>query len=114
MVIRRYLIIRGVLLDDPRFTVSADGSELARLRIGVRMPDGLVEPVDVEAGDVMPGYCRAHGLVQGNFIVVSGWGENGGNAEAGIRRVTVNTSTAPLVRADMLAADTSFDWDGTP
>lgn len=122
MTSRRYCIIRGVLLADPVFTVASSGAELAHLRIGVRMPDGLVEPVMVEAGEVMPAYCRAHGLLQGDFILVSGWAVDTpavtvmrdsfgiGAGSARYRGSIGADALDPIIQADMLAADTSLDW----
>lgn len=102
MMSRQYMIIRGELLSDPAYTLDTSGREMVRLRVGVRMPGGLVEPVQVQACDVMPDYCRHHRTEQGDLIIVSGWA----NTTTTIR----NQDNDVLVCADMIAADTSTDW----
>ncbi|MBW3090108.1 hypothetical protein [Bifidobacterium miconisargentati] len=111
MAARRYLIVRGTLLDDPRYMLAASGTESVRLRVGIRMPDGLVEPVRVEAGDVMPDYCRERRLTQGDLVVVSGWAREPEPS----RSIMASHGVLPvdreiLIQADMIAAGTSLDW----
>ncbi|MBT1170687.1 hypothetical protein [Bifidobacterium sp. SO4] len=110
MSTRRYLIVRGTLLDDPRYTLTASGTESVRLRVGIRMPNGLVEPVLVEAGDVMPDYCRERRLAQGNFVVVSGWSRESASTRASGSHDVYTANEETLIHADMIAADASFDW----
>ncbi|MBW3079036.1 MULTISPECIES: hypothetical protein [Bifidobacterium] len=100
---KRYMIVRGELLADPVFTVSDTGGELVRLRIGVRMPNGLAEPVIAQGGSVMPAYCREQRLEQGDLIVASGWAD-AGNTSHDIANAEVR------VNADMIAASTSMNW----
>lgn len=100
MTVKRYMIVRGELLADPSFTIASHGGELTTLDLGVRMPDGLVEPVSVEAGDLMPAYCRAQRLEQNDMVVVSGWARSPGDG----------TEHSIILQADMIAAHTSLDW----
>ncbi len=100
---KRYMIVRGGLLADPVFTVSDMGGELVQLRIGVRMPSGLAEPVIVQGGSVMPSYCRAQRLEQGDLIVASGWADADRTSHDG-------ADAEVRVNADMIAASTSMSW----
>ena len=99
---RQYMIIRGEFLSDPAYTLDTNGREIVRLHVGVRMPGGLVEPVHVQAGGIMPDYCRHHHIEQGDLVIVSGWA----NTTTTVR----NHDTGVLVCADMIAAGTSTDW----
>lgn len=100
---KRYMIVRGELLADPAFTISATGGELVRLRVGVRMPSGLAEPVIVQGGSVMPAYCKAQRLEQGDLIVASGWADADSTSHDIVH-------TEVRVNADMIAASTSMNW----
>lgn len=102
---RRYAIIRGRMLDDPVYGLSPAGTEMVTLHVGVRMPMGFAEPVLVQAGDVMPAYCRGVRLAQGDMVVASGW------IEPEERTVWPNAMVrTATMHADMVAAGTSMDW----
>lgn len=88
---RRYVFLRGRLTDDPDYRA---GEGKVVMRIGVRMPDGLAEPVTVVGRGSIPPYCLSAGLAAGMMVIVCGWADD---------RTT-------SVLADTVAARTSADW----